>query len=334
MYLLQLHIVESCLIEVSLFLLVHNALLDTKQCDFDVVQVLEYIPEKNFSITISCSSSDNNIESETILFRTIRSYGILLCTFLFATNWFRIGIYFFPYIFPNVLVNSPNICLIQSYFLHVFTIFHLNITISIHLFWHYCFVFSKYWQHITYSRLLTYLLCIFLFLCLLTWPTVSNEWASSKFDQTLQICTVNYAYHYSYTFFVLSLTCLLPFLTLIISHYIQMNSMGRRLEKSLSTYPLNQSTTTIIERKNHFQYASYVILIWSLINIILLLCIHTPIDNGRMIKSIIFDIQMFAVIVDPILYIFIFRSLTIIAFLRPTNDVCLERKQRSEELSE
>ena len=308
-------------IEVPLFLLVYHTSLNTKPSDYKVLQVerpVELLPEKNSSF-----SSDSTIESETILFRTIRSHGLFLCTFLFATNWFRIGIYFFPYIYPNLLVNSPSLCLLQSYFLHVSTLFHLNITISIHLFWHYCFVSSKYWQHITYSRLLIYLLCIFFFLCLLTWPIVSNEWTSSRFDRILQICTVNYAYHFSYTFFIVSLTCLLPFLALIISHHIQMNSMERRLDKYLSTFPIKQSdeNSNIIDRKNQFQYASYVILIWSLINIILVICIHTPIDSDRMIKLIIFDTQMFAFIFDPILYIFIFRSVTIITSLRPTNVV-------------
>ena len=92
--------------------------------------------------------------------------------------------------------------------------------------------------------------------------------------------------------------------------------------KYFSTFSIEstQQKSRIIHRKNQFQYASYVILIWSLINIILLICIHIPMENGPIIRSTIYYIQMFALILDPILYIFIFRSLTIITLLRPTDE--------------
>ena len=290
--------------------------LDTEQ------KSAEFVPEKSASLLIaSSSSSDAVTESEIILLRTIRSYGLFLCTFLFADNWFRIGIYLFPSFFPGLIVNSPNFCLIQSYLLHVLTLFHLNITISIHLFWHYCFIFSKYWQNLTYLRLLTYFLCIFFLLCLFTWPTTSNEWASIKFDGILKICIVDYTFHLSYTFFLLSLTCLIPYLALILSHNVQMKSIQRRIGKYFSTSSTERSN--ILDRKNQFQHASSVILIWSLINIILLICIHIPIENDRLIKSIVFYIQMFALIFEPILYIFTFRSLSIITLLRPSNEIYL-----------
>jgi hypothetical protein len=233
------------------------------------------------------------------------------------------SIYLFSKFYPNLIQDSSNLCLIQSFILHVLTLFHLNLTISIRLFWHYCFIFNQSWQTLTYHRLFIYFLLIFSFLCLLTWPSLTNEWASIKFDRILNICIVNYAFHFSYTFFILSITCVLPFLLLIISHYEQMKSIKRRMVKYFSTFPIEssrQQKSNIIHRKNQFQYASYVILIWSLINIILLICIHIPIENGRIIRSTIYYIQMFALILDPILYIFIFRSLTIITLLRPTDE--------------
>lgn len=285
-------------------------------------KAIEFTPEKTASLLIASStSSDTTAESEIALLRIIRSYGLFLCTFLFVDNWIRIGIYLFPSFFPGLIGHSPTLCLIQSYLLHVLTLFHLSITISIHLFWHYCFIFSKYWQNLTYSRLLTYFLCIFFFLCLFTWPTTSNEWASIKFDGILKICIVDYTFHLSYTFFLLSLTCLIPYLVLILSHNVQMKSIQRRIGKYFSPSSLERST--VLERKNQFQYASSVILIWSLINIILLICIHIPIENDRMIKSIVFYIQMFALIFEPMLYIFTFRSLSIITFLRPSNEIYL-----------
>jgi hypothetical protein len=231
------------------------------------------------------------------------------------------SIYLFAKFYPNLISNSSNLCLIQSFFLHVLTLFHLNLTISIRLFWHYCFIFNHYWQTITYHRLSIYFLCIFSCLCLLTWPSLTNDWASIKFDHILNLCFVNYAYNFSYTFFILSLTCLLPFLLLIISHYEQMKSIKRRIKNYFSTFSQSsQQKSNIIHRKNQFQYASFIILIWSLINIILLICIHIPFENRRIIRLTIYYTQMFALILDPILYIFIFRSLSIVTLLRPTDE--------------
>ncbi len=293
--------------------------MDTERSGSSSVQNEPFVTDKFSSI----SSSNISLESETILIRGIRSFGFFLCTFLLITNWFRMSIYLFSKFYPNLIQDSSNLCLIQSFILHVLTLFHLNLTISIRLFWHYCFIFNQSWQTLTYHRLFIYFLLIFSFLCLLTWPSLTNEWASIKFDRILNICIVNYAFHFSYTFFILSITCVLPFLLLIISHYEQMKSIKRRMVKYFSTFPIEssrQQKSNIIHRKNQFQYASYVILIWSLINIILLICIHIPIENGRIIRSTIYYIQMFALILDPILYIFIFRSLTIITLLRPTDE--------------
>ncbi|CAF3459324.1 unnamed protein product [Rotaria sp. Silwood1] len=280
---------------------------------------------KNISSVSSCSpslSSDIILESETILNRTVRSFGLLLCTFLLLTNWLRLGIYLFPKFYPNIIQYSSNLCFIQSFSLHVLTLFHLNLTIGIRLLWHYCFIFNKYWQTITYRRVLILFLCIFIGSCIFTWPSISDEWASIIFDQILNICIVNYRFRVSYTFFVLSFTCIIPYLLLIISHNRQMKSMKHRMLKYFSTFKINQhkQKLNIIRRKRHFQYASYIILIWSFINILLLICIHTPTEHGIIIKSIIYYVQISAFLIDPILYIFIFRSLSIITLLRPTDE--------------
>lgn len=262
--------------------------------------------------------------SETILIRTIRSFGLFLCTCLLITNWLRLCIYLFPKFYPNTIQYSSNLCIIQSFFLHVLTLFHLNLTISIHLFWYYCFIRSKYWQTLTYRRICGFFLCIFILLCIFTWPSISNEWASIIFDHILNICIVNYKFHVSYTFFVLSFTCAIPLILLIISHYGHTKCIKRRISKYFSTFTIEQhkQKLNIIYRKNQFQCASYIILIWIIFNIILLICIHIPIQDGRIIKSTIYYIQMFSFLVDPILYIFIFRSLSIIILLRPTNELC------------
>ncbi|CAF0738712.1 unnamed protein product [Rotaria sordida] len=282
------------------------------------------VPNKISSVSPSSSSlsSDFILESETVLNRTIRSFGLLLCTCLLLTNWLRLGIYLFPTFHPNIIRYSSNLCIIQSFFLHVLTLFHINLTISIRLLWHYCFVFDKYWQTITYRRILTLFLCIFIGSCIFTWPSISNDWASIIFDQILQICIVNYKFHLSYTFFVLSFTCIIPYILLIISHNRQMKSIKHRILKYFSTFNIDQHRhkLNIVQRKKNFQYASYIILIWSFINILLLICIHIPIERQRILKSVIYYVQMFAFLIDPILYIFIFRSLSIITLLRSTDE--------------
>lgn len=264
--------------------------------------------------TCKLLTSNIIIESEIILTRTIRSFGLFFCTILFIINWFRLIIYFLPYLFRNVLQLSTNLCLFQSYFLHVLTLFHLNLTISIRLFWHYCFLFPNYWQHFTYRRLISSLVCLFLFQCFLTWPISSHKWATFTFDSILNLCIVNYKFQYSYTFFVLSFTCIIPFLVLLVSHYTQMKSIDKRLINS---------SLDLLKQKQRFQYSSYVILIWSLFNIVLLICIHTPFDNYQLIKSIVYYLQLFVLLFDPILYTFIFRSLSIITRLRSTNHAFL-----------
>ncbi|CAF5201433.1 unnamed protein product, partial [Rotaria magnacalcarata] len=57
----------------------------------EVKPVKSFIANKISSIPSSYSSLSSAIlfESETILNRTVRSFGLLLCTCLFLTNWLR-----------------------------------------------------------------------------------------------------------------------------------------------------------------------------------------------------------------------------------------------------
>ncbi len=294
--------------------------LKAKQSCSNVIQIdpsKSFITDKIPSISSSLSSNQNH-ES-----KTIRSFSLFLCTFLLITNWLRLSIYLFPKIYPHLIKSSSNLCILQSFSLHVLTLFHFHLTITTRLFWHYCFICNKYWQTITYCRLFTFFLFLFLCLCFLTWPSISNDWASITFDPILNLCIVNYIFHLSYTFFIVSFTCLIPFILLIISHYTQMKCIKRRMWKYFSTFTIeqHQEKSIIIHRKNQFKYASYGILIWSFINMILLIAIHIPIENETWIKSLIFYMQMLALLIDPILYIFIFRSLEIITLLRPINEL-------------
>jgi hypothetical protein len=248
---------------------------------------------------------------------TLRSFSLFLCTCLLITNWLRLGlIYIFPKIYSNLIQSSLNLCIIQSFSLHVLTYFHLHLTIFLRLFWYYCFIFDKYWQIITYRRILLSLVFIFSCLCLFTLPSISNQWASIVFDEILQICVVDYTFNYSYTFFILIFTCLIPFLLLIVSHKQQMKSIENRLSKYFSI----DQKLNLSHRKTRFQYSSYIILIWSFFNILLLLFLHVPIRHIQ-IRSIVYYIQIISFLLEPILYIFIFRSISLITLLRQTNGI-------------
>ena len=276
------------------------------------------VDEQVLSISSSISS-DLILESETILSRTIRSFGFLLCSCLLITNSLRLGIFLIPRFGPSIIEASSNMCFLQGFLLHVFALFHFNLTITIRLFWHYCFIFSHYWQTVTYSRLCAYLSSLLILMCLLTWPSLSHEWGSMFFDPFFKICLVDYTFRLSYTFFILILTCFIPFTFLIVSHYEQMKSIDRRIEKHLSTLSLEQERppSQIHFWRKQFQCASWVILIWSFVNILLLIGIHIRSEH-RSIKSTLYYMQLTAFLFDPLLYIFIFRSLNIVTLLRPT----------------
>ncbi|CAF0998702.1 unnamed protein product [Adineta ricciae] len=302
--------------------------LDIEQSSSDVLQLETSRPclkKKIFSTSSSSSSSLLShmiLESETMLIRTIRSFGLFLVTSLLIVNWLCLIIYLYPIFYPNSIQYPTTLCLVQSFSLHVLTLFHLNLTITIRLFWYLCFKFNQYWQTITYRRLCVILFVLFVYICIFTWPTITDEWASIRFDSILEICIVNYIFRLSYTFFVLSFTCFIPYSVLILTHYRQMKCIQRRIIKYLLTFKIDQHQQGLIyEQQKRFQSASSIILIWTLCNILLLISIHVPIEHQPMIKSIIFYIQMLRFVLDPILYMFVFRSLSIITLLRPTSEV-------------
>jgi len=249
-----------------------------------------------FLITISDNKSikqtnEKNFKLETILNCRIHSFSLILCICLLTTNWLCLGLI---YLFPNIIQS----CLIQSYFLHVLKYFHLHLTICLRLYWYYCFTFENSCQRITYQRIFLILLFILIYLCLLTLPSISNQWASIIFDKILQICIVNYMFNYSYTFFLLTFTCLIPFILLIIVH--------KRQTKSLNI--------------SQFQYSSFFILIWTFLHILLVIFLHIPIKYQQ-IRMTIFYIEIISFLLEPILYLFIFRSLSRIILLRPSNQI-------------
>ncbi|CAF1074223.1 unnamed protein product [Adineta ricciae] len=262
----------------------------------------------------SCSSltSEDSLETKLTLDHTVRSISVILCTCSFLTNWLcLVLIYFLPKFYPSA---SAKYCTIQSFFLHVFTLFHLHLTIGLRLFWHFCFTFEKSWQTLTYRRISYLLMFVFICLCLFTLPSMSNEWASVVFDKVLQICLVNYAFNYSYTFFVVTLTCLIPFILLLISHRRHMKEIHCRLAKTLSII----DDPDLTREKIRFQCTSYVLLLWSFFLIVLIICFHIPITQIPIRTTVLYT-QLITFLIDPIIYIFIFRSLSIITLLRPNS---------------
>lgn len=277
--------------------------------------------EKLFFLT-SSMSSDLIFESEIILNRTIRSFGLFFCSALFIANGLRVLIFLLAQFDPTIIQNSVSVCRLESFILHVFSLFHLNLTIIIRVFWHFCFLVDQYWQRIRRKHIFTFIICLVILLSLFTSPSLTNEWASIKFDSVLNLCVVNYSFRWSYTFFLLSFTCFIPYVFLIISHQRQIKSIEQRFEKHFSSFILdkNQELCYFRTRKNHFICISYIILIWALINIILLVGIHTPLQDES-VRFFFYYSQLFALLLDPILYIFIFRSLSIITLLRPTSEL-------------
>ena len=249
----------------------------------------------------------------------IRSYGLFLCTWLLLINGLRSGlIYLLPNFYADQIRSSTHLCLAQSFFLHALTLLHIHLTVSQRFFWHYCFIFDGFWPRLTIQRLSSILLFIFLCLCLITYPSISDEWASVSFDQILQVCLVDYTYNYSYTFFVVALTCLIPLILLFISHRVQMQTVNERILKDLSTTADGQSN--LCHQKSRFQRASLALLLWSFLNILLIIALHSPIDHF-LFRTVVYRIELIALLVDPIVHLFLFRSLSVLIRFKSFNGI-------------
>lgn len=216
-----------------------------------------------------------------IFFIYNRKANGFICSCLFLTNWFRL-----------ILVYFVESCYIQSYFLHVLTHFHLHLIIFLRLDWYYYYLFGKSSQQISFRQLIIIILFIWIFSCLLTLPSLSDQWASIAFDRSLDICIVDYTFRYSYTLFILSLSCLIPYIVLCLFHRQQMKSSSLRKDTS-----------------------SIIVLLWSLWKIILLILFHIPMENFHM-KLVFYYIEILLYLVEPILYLFIVRSLSLITLRR------------------
>lgn len=257
------------------------------------------------------------VKPERIFLQALRSLSLFLCTCSFIVNVLRLGIlYSFPKIYLNQIELSPNLCPLESFFIHVLTCFHLQLIIFLRFYWHYYFILEKYLPTISYRRILCILLLIFIWLCLLTSPSLRNDWASVFHDEISQVCIVNYSFSYSYTFFILALTCLLPLVLIVLSHRSQMETIESRISK----YEYHEENLYLNHEKRQFRFASFFILIWSFINIILLIGLHLPIQHTKL-RTVLYYSQLLSVPLDLILYPLIFRSLSIITLLRSANEI-------------
>jgi len=218
-----------------------------------------------------------------IFFIYNRKTNRFICSCLFLTNWFRL-----------ILVYFVESCYIQSYLLHVLTHFHLHLIIFLQIDWYYYYLFGKSSQPISSHQWITIILFLWIFSCLLTLPSLTDQWASIAFDRSLDICIVDYTFRYSYTFFILSLSRLIPYIVLCLFHRQQLKS----------NYSFRNNRTS-----------SMIVLLWSLWKIILLILFHIPMEDFYM-KLIFYYIEIFLYLVEPILYLFIVRSLSLITLRR------------------
>lgn len=248
----------------------------------------------------------------------IRSYGLFLITWLFIINGLRLGlIYLLPNVYSEQIRSSMHLCLAQSFSLHALTLLHFHVTVFQRLFWHYCLIFDDYWPRLTIRRLSSILFFIFLCLCLITYPSISDEWASVRFDKVLGVCLVDYTYNYSYTFFVVALTCLIPLILLFISHRVQMQTIEQEeILKEVST----DQQSELLDQKNRFQRASIALLLWSFLSILLIIVLHSPIDHV-LFRTVVYKIEIVAILVDPLIHLFVFRSLSLLIRLKSFNGI-------------
>jgi hypothetical protein len=216
---------------------------------------------------------------------------------LLITNWLCLGLI---YLFPKVIQS----CITQSYFLHVLIHFDFDLIVCSPLYWYYCLKFEESFQRLTYCRIFLFLLFIFICLCLLTLPSLSHQLYLIDFYRSV---SWDYTFNYSYTFFIFTLNCLIPFIVLCISHRHQMNNQMWKCKIS----------------KNCFQFS---ILLWSFLNILLLLSLDIPMKYSG-IRSFFYYIQIILFFIEAMFYI-------VIDLLKSINEACFFNKKNVHEKKE
>lgn len=71
--------------------------------------------------------------------------------------------------------------------------------------------------------------------------------------------------------------------------------------------------------ENKFNY-SFLILIWTFLNIIILICLHIPIEY-KQIRIIIYYMQIILFLIEPFLCLFIYRSSAKLTTLKSSNQI-------------
>jgi hypothetical protein len=207
-------------------------------------------------------------------------------------------------------------CRMESFSLHVCYLFHIYLVVCLRLFVHYCLLFDRSWPKLSPGRILSILMVIYLCLCLLTLPSMSNEWTSIVYDEIRRICLVDYTFNYSYTFFIVMLTCFLPFVVMFLSHRMQIRTIKNRLVRYVSN---NRSNEFHYEKKR-FQCYSIVLLVCTCVHIVHLIGLHSAMGHVR-IRHMIDSIQLVSSIIDAIVYLCLFHSLSILMRLKSFDDI-------------
>lgn len=254
----------------------------------------------------SLAATTTDSSAPTALPGSIDVYSVILCICLFITNWFRLAlIHLVPLCHMASLVLSFNMCALQGFVLHVFSLFYVSLALFLRLFWHYSLFFTGSSHQLSVTRYVCIFFSLFFGLCLFTFPSFTGEWASITFDPILRLCIVDYTFTYSYTFFILVLAYAIPFLLMIVSHRMQMRMIDQHCSV---TFPIKRQVRTL----------SISLLLWSLFTILLSILFHFPSDHVELRRTV-FHLQMLSFLIEPIFCLFMFYSISKVSLFKSIN---------------
>ena len=262
---------------------------------FHIIFITVSIRENVVPLSLLHHSRSSNVVSSWSMY----SYNIFLYLCLFIINWLRVGlIYLLPLFSTMTSTSFSSSCFIEGFFFHVSSLFYVSIVLFIRLYWHYCSLSSGSYKKLNVRRLLSILLGTFLGLCLLTYPSVNQEWSSISYDPILNICLIDYRFRSSYTFFIIMISYIIPFVLMIISHQMQLQQ---------SFFDDQYLEFSSIKRK--LKWSSIAMLIWYWFNILLIISIHFPLEHVKL-RQIIFNLQLLSFVIEPVFCLFMFRFMS------------------------
>lgn len=207
---------------------------------------------------------------------------------------------------------SIDFCILESFLVHVFTLFHFHLTIYLRIFWHYCSLFDCLSQHRTVTQISLSLALLMFCSTFLTSPILSHQWAKMTHDRILNLCIIDYTLDYSYTIFIVTLTGLIPFSILLVSNYFHAKTINRRLNTALFLF---KEQNYILTQKKYFRLSSWMFLLWTFLQLLLFITLHIPIVDTKL-RHMTYVIQLISFLISPTVYLASYRSLSMIVLLK------------------